>query len=364
MEILRLQNSQKNKDSIKLIHIHMKKLLLKAIAGFFLMTIFNSSFAGHVLPIRTMCIRLAYDVVTIDGAADEGFWSALQTTDAFNKTGCPNYPDADLTVSFKVCYDAEYLYVWSEIKDDIDNSTPDNGATNPWTFDNVEIFLDLDTNNSGVVTAYDSNTIQLRINRGMDSVQTPGRAPRSAYKLYWENTSDGWLFEVAVPWKAVLASSEETADIMPFFAAVNGFDIGSGDSDGAAGTPDLRDCQTAWDNDDPSTPDDRTEDNAWNNRSVFGVVTYDCEGSIKGTKFNNQKFNIFPNPASNSLSVEQIEIGEKIEITNLLGQQLLSAVAVSDKMNLDITLLPAANMYLVKVTDKHGNVAASKFIKE
>jgi hypothetical protein len=340
----------------------MKKQLLKLFTTAVMLTLFSVNYAGHVLPIRTMVIPLANDVVTIDGAADEAFWSALQTTDAFNKTGCPTYPDADWTVAFKVCYDASYLYLWSEIKDDVDNSTPDNGATNPWTFDNVEIFLDLDTNYSGVVTAYDSNTIQLRVNRGMDSVQTFGRATRADYKLYWENTSDGWLFEVAVPWKSVLASSEETADIMPFFTAVNGFDIGSGDSDGAAGTPDLRDCQTAWDNDDPSDAADRTEDNAWNNRSVFGIFTI---ASCCPVKVNNaDKFNISPNPAEKSLSISKMEIGNTIQITNLLGQQLLCIRATSEKMDLDISDLPGGNIFFVRITDKEGNMSTSKFIKE
>jgi hypothetical protein len=299
----------------------MKKQLLKLSATVVLLALFSVNYAAHVLPIRTMVIPLAYDVVTIDGAADEAFWSAVQTTDAFNKTGCATYPDADLTVAFKVCYDAEYLYLWSEIKDDTDNSTPDNGATNPWTFDNVEPFFDLDTNNSGVVTAYDSNTIQLRVNRGMDSVQTFGRTTRAAYQLYWENTSDGWLFEVAIPWKAVLAPSEETADIMPFFDAgmVSGFDMGGADSDAAPGTPDLRDCQTAWDNDDPSDDADRTEDNAWNNRSVFGFITFEPLGdAIDNTTTTSAT--VYPNPTSGLVTITNISGVTSVEVMNIAGQ--------------------------------------------
>jgi hypothetical protein len=322
----------------------MKKQLLKLSATVVLLALFSVNYAGHVLPIRTMVIPLANDVVTIDGAADEAFWSASQTTDAFNKTGCPTYPDADWTVAFKVCYDAEYLYLWSEIKDDIDNSTPDNGATNPWTFDNVEPFFDLDTNNSGVVTAYDSNTVQLRVNRGMDSVQTFGRATRADYKLYWENTSDGWLFEVAIPWKAVLAASEETADIMPFFTAVNGFDIGSGDSDGAAGTPDLRDCQTAWDNDDPSDPADRTEDNAWNNRSVFGVVTFAPYSAVIPTTTTSAT--VYPNPTSGLVTFTNLNGATSVEVMNLAGQVVLNSNLNNN--SIDMSQL-SSGIYFAKV---------------
>jgi hypothetical protein len=269
-------------------------------------------------------IPLANDVVTIDGAADEAFWSTLQTTDAFNKTGCTDYPSADFTFAYKVCYDAEYLYLYGVTTDDIDNSTPDNGATNPWTFDNSEPFFDLDTNNSGVVTAYDSNTIQLRVNRGMDSVQTFGRATRPDYKLYWENTSDGWVFEVAVPWKAVLAASEETADIMPFFAAgmVSGFDMGGADSDAAPGTPDLRDCQTAWDMDDPSDDADRTEDNAWNNRSVFGIVTFAPYSAVIPTTTTSAT--VYPNPTSGLVTLTNVSGVTSVEVMNIAGQVVLN----------------------------------------
>jgi len=296
----------------------MKKQLLKLSATVVLLALFSVNYAGHLIPMRTMIIPLANNVVTIDGAADEAFWSASQATEAFNKTGCAT--EQDFTFAFKVCYDAEYLYILGTVTDDVDNSTPDNGATNPWTFDNVEPFIDLDTNNSGVVTAYDSNTIQLRINRGMDSVQQFVRATRADYKLYWENTSDGWLFEVAIPWKAVLAASEETADIMPFFApgVVSGFDMGGADSDAAPGTPDLRDCQTAWDNDDPSDDADRTEDNAWNNRSVFGTVTFEEYSSVKPATTTSTT--VFPNPTNGLVTITNISGVTSVEVMNIAGQ--------------------------------------------
>jgi hypothetical protein len=360
----------------------MKKQILKISATAILLALYSITSAVYVTPIRTMVIPNANYVPVMDGSGDEAWWSASQTTDAFNKTGCADYPSADFTFSFKVAFDSKFFYVLGTFMDDIDNSTQDNGATNPWTFDNAEIFLDLDTSGSGMITAYDSNTIQLRVNRGMDSVQTTGRATRADFKLYWENTADGWMFEVAIPWKAVLATSEETSDIRPFLNNMaSGFDVSGADSDAAPGTPDMRDCQAAWDSDDPSDSTDRTEDNAWNNRSVFGVVFVHCfeigcdgdpclynpagcwhPNSVKNNI--NDEWIVFPNPAENTLSIEQISIGDQIDITNIFGQQLLSVTATSEKTDLDISGLPKGNMYILKTTDKDGNSLTAKFVKE
>jgi hypothetical protein len=353
--------------------IFMKKHLLKLNITLVLIVIYSLTFAAHVPPIRTMVIPLAYDNVTFDGAADESFWSALQTTDAFNKTGCSTYPDADFTVAFKVSFDFYYLYVWSEIKDDVANVTPDNGATNPWTFDNVEIFLDLDTIGSGINTAYDSNTISLRFCRGMDSVQDHGRALRSQFKYYWENVSDGWVFEAAIPWNAVLDSAQKEEDIECYLYKAIGFDIHGADSDGASGTPDLRDCQTAWDNDDPSTLEDRTEDGAWNNRSVFGIVSFaswsdcwdgDCPCTVSTKNHPNDEFTLFdlkPDYSGNHLIIENNIAGSTIRIINILGQTRLTAYPDAESIDLNMTNLQQGNIYLVSVTDKQGNTRVKKF---
>jgi len=322
----------------------MKKQLLKISACAVLLALFSISFAAHVAPIRTLVIPGATGMV-IDGVDDETYWSAEQNTDAFNMTGCASYPDVDFTFTYKVCYTASYLYLFGKCLDDIANPTTDNGATNPWTFDNVEPFIDLDTNGSGSVVAYDSNTIQLRVNRGMDSVQTFGRATRADYILYWEDTSDGWLFEVAVPWKCVLGAGQLPEDIMPYFAMANGFDMSGADSDGVG--PDLRDCQTGWDNDDPSDPADRTEDNAWNNRSVFGIVTFGelPPSGIDQTTTTNAT--VYPNPTSGEITFDNLQGVTSIEIMNLAGQKILD-IDVTNNTTVDMSQL-ASGIYIARV---------------
>jgi len=323
----------------------MKKQLLKISACAVLLALFSISFAAHVGPIKTMVIPVG--TATIDDAGDETFYSAEQTTDAFNKTGCATYPDADFTFSFKVCYDANYLYIFGTSVDDTPDITPDEGATSPWTFDNSEIFIDLDTNNSGVVTGYDTNTVQLRVNRGMDSVQTFGRAPRTAYQLMWEDTSDGWIYEVAVPWKAVLSDGQVTEDIMMYVAEgmAHGFDMAGADSDGDP-TAGSRDCQTAWDNDEPSDDADRTEDNAWNNRSVFGVVTFEPL-IIAIDNVTTADATVYPNPTSGAITFENLNGATSIEIMNLAGQVVLTADVTNSNI-VDMSQL-TSGIYVAKV---------------
>ena len=250
----------------------MKKQLLNLSACAVLLALASIAFADPLVPpVRVLEIPYAgQSGITIDGAAD-AVYSAVQSTDAFNSTGSTG-ADADYTFSFKVAYNTYFLYIYGEILDDYDNSLEYTTDDNQWTYDCIEIFINLDT--VSLSPAYDTNTIQLRINRGIDSIQSPGRATQEEYIHHWENTATGWLFETAIPWTCVLGNGQVPEDMQDYLDAVHGFDVSGTDSDTPG--PDWRDCQTAWD---PDDPDDFTEDSAWNDRTVFGIVTLMGGGS-------------------------------------------------------------------------------------
>jgi hypothetical protein len=321
----------------------MKKQLLCLAAAL----AFTASYAAHVAPIRTMTIPFAATPMVMDGVDDEAAWSTVQSTDAFNPTGSTG-ADADFTLTFKVAYDLNYLYVFANILDDYESDW-DWGGANQWTFDNVELFVDLDTNGSGLATAYDSNTYQLRWNRGVDSVGNDcGRlgntVMRPMHQYYWENTADGWLFESAIAWKFVLGLGQVTEDIMQYIdgTVFSGFDISGADSD--TDGQDHRDCQTAWDNDEPQTPDDRTEDNAWNNRSVFGVVDFaPCTTCTGITDYSAITAVAYPNPTTGLVTFANVQ-GTTVDIMNLAGQ----VVMTSDINNVNISNLPAG-IYVARI---------------
>jgi hypothetical protein len=296
--------------------------------------------APMTAPLRSLTIPATNAVIAMDGVADADY-SAVQSTTAFNVTGSTG-ADADFTLTFQVCYNYHKLYLCAKILDDAACEIPYTTGTNPWTWDNVEVFLSIDT--TSTTTAYDTNTVQLRFNRGiMDSAQTPGRAAQEDYQVYYEDVADGWVLEIGIPWTAVLQTGALPEDIEAYISpVVNGFDVSGADNDTEAA--DARDCQTAWDDDDPAMPD-ATEDLAWNNRTMFGIMT--LEPGIAINTPTVQSLSMYPNPATSTINIDG-NVGT-VEIYNMTGAKVL----VSTGSVIDISSL-SAGIYNVVAGEKTG----------
>jgi hypothetical protein len=317
----------------------MKKQLLNLSMVALFLAVTATVFAVHMEPIRTMEIPVAAAPFTIDGEDDDGY-SEVQSTAWFAGDGSTG-ADADFTGEFKVAYDMTYLYIWFELLDDYDNSAEFTTTGNVWTYDNVEVFIDLDTNGSGATPAYDTNCIQLRFSRGLeDSVQTPGRATQEEYQYHFENTASGWIHEVAIPWTAVMGDAQVPEDFASYVGLVHGFDVSCADSD--TDGPDNRDCQTAWDMDGA----DGTEDNAWNNRTVFGVVTLEAGiNSVENTSVTS--INAYPNPATNEITFD-VEGLTNVDIYSITGVQVMS---VETTGTVDISALNSG-LYVARIANE------------
>jgi hypothetical protein len=304
--------------------------------------------APMTAPVRSMVIPATNAVIAMDGVADADY-SAVQSTTAFNVTGSTG-ADADFTCTFQVCYNYQKLYLVATMLDDYVCEIPYTTGTNPWTWDNVEVFLSIDT--TGTTTAYDTCTVQLRFNRGiLDSAQTPGRAAQEDYQVYYENTADGWVLEVGIPWTAALQTGALPEDIEAYVAAaaVNGFDVSGADND--TDGPDARDCQVAWDDDDPAMPD-ATEDLAWNNRTMFGIMT--LEPGIAVNTPTLESIGLYPNPATGTINLDLNEM-TNVEIFNVAGVMVKSVL--TSKV-VDVNDL-AAGLYMVRT-----NNGMAKFMKQ
>jgi len=321
----------------------------------------SSLSATPVQPVRTMDVPPAIPALTIDGIADD-VYSEVQTTHIFNSTGLEG--DADFSASFQLCWDPWYLYVYAEITDDV-NESYSWEVGNAWEFDNIELFLQLDTNT--VTTSYSPTTVQLRICRGLDSVETPGHAKRSDFIYYMEGAAaGGWICEVAIPWTAVLGSGSDPEDIWEYECGkAIGFDFSGADSDNTDGNPAVgnRDVQSAWDDDDPNDENDRTEDGAWNNTSVFGYVglyTIDCQWEIGDpeTEQMNQTCIAYPNPSGDWISFENITRPATIVIYDMRGVVIYSAGYYAGT-ELDISSLQSG-LYMAVIDGKES----VRFIKE
>jgi len=75
-----------------------------------------------------------------------------------------------------------------------------------------------------------------------------------------------------------------------------------------------------------------------------------------------QAIQIYPNPAHDQLSINGTSI-TNITLCNTIGQELISKDASTDKVSLDISMLPAG-IYLVKVTCADGKKIINKIVKQ
>jgi hypothetical protein len=309
----------------------------------------GSAFATPVQPYRSMEVFYAWPAPPdLDGVVDDAY-SAEQSTDWMYPDQQASYGGpSDFTAVFHLCYDWEYLYMIAIITDDVEEDY-DWNYSDPWMFDNVELFLQLDTNTT--YTAYDSLTVQLRICRGLDSVQEPGRAARSDFGYYMEPQSEtGWIVETAIPWTCAMGGSMDPGDFD--LCPAIGFDFSGADSDDTDGNPAIgnRDYQTAWDLD----GQDGTEDQAWQNVTVFGYITsWSChEWYVPNFSENNIK--AYPNPTDNILTFD-IEALQPYEIYSINGTQVLAGETTG---TVDISSLKSG-LYVARI----GNESV-KFVKE
>lgn len=173
---------------------------------------YELSDAGTVQVVPTLTVPRATETPTIDGDLSEyagqtsydipfsNLWEG-ETTDA-----------ADLTGSFQVAYDDEFLYVAVDVTDDtvVSNIAP-NDVKGHWRSDSVEITIDplgpgasehtLTTFKTGIFPFDTEGNVQAErdadANQGIISLTAPDMQVASAH------TDTGYRLEVAIPWNAV-----------------------------------------------------------------------------------------------------------------------------------------------------------------
>ena len=305
--------------------------------------------ARYAIPVRTMEIPSTLDDdMTVDGFDDEAAYGAEQSTLLFNDTGWDS--EADFTAVFKVAWSATYIYFFMEITDDVAHEAAD--GDNTWEFDNMEMFVDVDTawTESQWTNGADPVPVdikQFRVNRGALGITEFGLTDPADGWLLVEGTngSSGWSFECAMPWTAVMASGDLPEDI---HTKGIGFDVSGADSDGSdPGPSGARDVQTSWDTELADNPD-----NAWFHRNVFGLVNLmGLPDAIN--EVTTESVQAYPNPATDVINLN-LDGLTTLTIYNVVGAQVM---VVESTGQVDISSLQSG-VYFIS-----DNVTTIQFTK-
>jgi len=99
--------------------------------------------------------------------------------------------------------------------------------------------------------------------------------------------------------------------------------------------------------------------NGWNHEGI--VKLYDPIVSVDKGKINSD-FTIYPNPASDKLTIETSSSGSIYQLQDITGKQLMQGNISAAKFNLDISAL-SKGIYLLRIFDG-DRVAHRKIVKE
>jgi hypothetical protein len=340
----------------------MKKQLLKLCTVTAVLFISVVVAAQYVLPIRTIDIPATTGAMVMDGEADDSY-GEVQTTsimainEAWDADNCGEdvLGDANYKLEFQVCWDKTYLYVICMIDDDVKHDW-DGEHDNTWQYDNVELFIDLDTASQSTYT--DGSTQQMRINRGWDYPTDPGDVDSNLWLGIQVEAAAGVVFEYAMPWDAVGGGDPVDITTHTGEGEVIGFDLSGADSDGTDPAEPERDTngrQAAWDWD----GGERAEDGAYNNRQLFGFAT--LTGTPISSVFNPSvsSLNVWPNPATSTIYIS--DVTGTVTIYSVTGSKVMEINDVNGGTTpIDVSELNNG-VYFIATNNNEG-IRIAKFV--
>ncbi len=277
----------------------------------------------------------------IDGTIDEVWNNAkvhpLQQRDWYGSpTGLYSY--------FKIMWDADNVYILNYVDDD----TPNAQGTDPWMNDNVELFFDM---NQSASAGFDSDDWQIRCIRGEDS-WTGSENVTDAWAADVERAqtefadNSGYIVEWAIPWTSL------SATFLPLVDFEFNFDVSvADDANDVAG----REYIIAWNS---------NQDINYNNTELYGTVTLSDmtnETAIHEVVNNIPNLSVFPNPVRSQLNIQAGNKIDKVEIFDVVGRTVYNLNDINNKaVSISVDNLQDHAIYMVKITDKEGNINTRK----
>jgi hypothetical protein len=294
---------------------------------------------------------------TIDGDGSDVIWELVDFIKLVefmpSGTGAVGEPTADdLSAQFKLLWDDEAIYIFLDVTDDVEQIIDCTEHSNEYQYDNMEVFFYTDITNAELRVdggAYGDYGWQIRANRGCDDVTTGSSkvtADNCANHVGSE-TGTGYTIEWAISW--------ETLGLKPddLNAAVQsiGFELSVGDSDDETLQ---RETLVHWN-------DNVKADLAWNNINYFGKInlTHDVVNKVNNVD-SQSEVKCYPNPARTTLHFENLENVQRIEVMNLLGQEVMKMDDISNAaIEINVAQLQKG-IYTVRFTDKANRTSVRK----
>jgi len=237
--------------------------------------------------------------------------------------------------TWKALWDEDNIYVFISVEEDAHFSDPE---TRPWKNDSPEIFFDIG-NTDG--EEYDAGDWQIRYTIHDMSLDKAEDLPGAQFMHVLNGTN--YTFEIAISWSELKGEM----DWNPAEDAQIGFNVQINDNDG-----DGRVGAIAW-----ST----SENIAHKNPSALGTVSLKSEVTVGIKNIASQNtVEIFPNPVSNELNINNALQGQNVSIYSITGQIVKNAYL--DNHLLDVSDLKKG-IYIIQVRNKSNYMNSIKFIK-
>src|SRR5690606_8327620 len=253
---------------------------------------------------KPLQIPLTDQAPVIDGQLDDIWLTNAISVQLLTQLYNPLDAENDLLPTAYVMWDAEHIYVFYDIIDDV-LVTNESAENERYKDDDVEFFLDPD--NSKTPSAHDANDAQFSV-RLDDPVMTGAAADKYPSTVFdMQRTDYGWTFEMAAKWRDV-GHTPQMGDYIGIDFQVND------DDDGGE-----RDHKASW---------FATEDQGWQWAHVFGtgILADKLVVGIEDEAGPPNRFaieSVYPNPFTPAtpalVSVRELGAYE-VRVFNVLGQ--------------------------------------------
>jgi len=300
------------------------------------------------------------EAVVIDGEIDP-IWEQVEahTCEYFDSVGDLFEPpeDYDFATDFKLLWDDENIYLLVMITDDNAIDTYD-AAVNEWMMDAVEVYIDpanAKTNDMDnhiqyrfmYMTQDEGGVFPTNLEAWSEGSFSVTDGINSWYKL---DTDVGWDLEVAFSIEAfnTAGSVDLGAD------SEMGFNMVPTDND--EGIEDERSNTLRW---------VETTGESWNHGDLMGNITLKYEDPPVGIRkgyVGSKKIRISPNPVVDEIHLSDISNVQRIEIINLVGQEIMTIRNPENKI-INVSHLKAG-VYMISLYSNDALIQTSKLSKE